>query len=188
MPLAHSFSPLRGLALTNKKQTRRHRSWWEASFVARWLDLSIGKHSGVWMMRSSDPKRDAGSGNARLRCTDPTTRTNGIATISGRSASVASNQKSTYMPRTNILPQIRKTARHCCKKLRREFGTFVDRTNGPGRPVCIFPKSSGLTGRLSSAIDFCPWCGRELEFMEHETVVGLPPEVRQTVKRQCTVD
>ena len=63
-------------------------------------DLSIGKHSGVWMMRSSDPKRDAGSGNARLRCTDPTTRTNGIATISGRSASGASNRKSTYMPTT----------------------------------------------------------------------------------------
>jgi hypothetical protein len=57
----------------------------------------------------------------------------------------------------------------CCRKLQRHFGTFVDRPNGAG-PVRIFPKGSGITGLLSSGISFCPWCGRELEFMEEETV------------------
>ena len=56
----------------------------------------------------------------------------------------------------------------CCKKLRREFGTFIDRANVPGRPVCIFPKSSGLTGRLSSRIHFCPFCGKRFQFLESE--------------------
>jgi hypothetical protein len=32
--------------------------------------------------------------------------------------------------------------------------------------VRIFPKSSGLTGRLSAKINFCPWCGKELQFLE----------------------
>ena len=52
----------------------------------------------------------------------------------------------------------------CCKKLQREFGTFIDSANGAGRPVRIFPKSSGLTGRLSSRINFCPWCGKKSSF------------------------
>jgi len=67
----------------------------------------------------------------------------------------------------------------CCKKLRREFGTFIDRTNGPGRPVCIFPKSSGLTARLSSGIKFCPWCGKELQFLQaQETEDSLAPAAK----------
>jgi len=28
------------------------------------------------------------------------------------------------------------------------------------------PKGSGLTGLLSSGINFCPWCGKELQFLE----------------------
>ena len=59
----------------------------------------------------------------------------------------------------------------CCKKLQLAFGTFVDRLNGAG-PVRIFPKSSGLTGLLSSGINFCPWCGKELQFIESETGVS----------------
>jgi hypothetical protein len=57
----------------------------------------------------------------------------------------------------------------CCKKLQLSFGTFVDRPNGAG-PVRIFPKSSGLTGLFSRGINFCPWCGKELEFLEEGTV------------------
>jgi hypothetical protein len=60
----------------------------------------------------------------------------------------------------------------CCKKLQREFGTFIDRANGPGRPVCIFPKSSGLTSRLSCGIHFCPWCGKELQFLGESEETG----------------
>ena len=56
----------------------------------------------------------------------------------------------------------------CCKEFRRSFGTFVDRY-GNGL-VRIFPKSSGLTGQLSSGISFCPWCGKELEFLKEGKV------------------
>ena len=59
----------------------------------------------------------------------------------------------------------------CCKKLQREFGIFIDKPGaGPGaaRSVCIFPKRSGLTGRLSSQISFCPFCGKKLQFLESE--------------------
>ena len=56
----------------------------------------------------------------------------------------------------------------CGKKLQGSFGTFVDRkANGSG-PVCIFPKRSGLTGRLSRQIAFCPWCGKKIKFLESE--------------------
>jgi len=60
----------------------------------------------------------------------------------------------------------------CCKKLQREFGTFIDRANGGSRPICIFPKSSGLTGRLSSQVNFCPWCGKELQFLGESEETG----------------
>jgi hypothetical protein len=59
----------------------------------------------------------------------------------------------------------------CCKKLQASFGTFVDRPNGYGL-VRIFPKSSGLTGRLSSQINFCPWCGKEIQFLQSEETEG----------------
>ena len=60
----------------------------------------------------------------------------------------------------------------CCKKLEREFGTFIDRAKGPGRLVCIFPKRSGLTSRLSCGIHFCPWCGKELQFLGESEETG----------------
>ncbi len=59
----------------------------------------------------------------------------------------------------------------CCKKLQSAFGTFVDRTNGAG-PVLIFPKSSGLTGQASRGINFCPWCGKESQFLQSEDTNG----------------
>ena len=55
----------------------------------------------------------------------------------------------------------------CCKKLQSAFGTFIDRTNGAG-PVCIFPKRRGLTSCLSRQIQFCPWCGKTIQFLESE--------------------
>ena len=35
-----------------------------------------------------------------------------------------------------------------------------------GNPVRIFPKTNGLTGLLSSGINLCPRCGKELQFLE----------------------
>ena len=56
----------------------------------------------------------------------------------------------------------------CCKKLERSFGTFIDRASGPGRLVSIFPKRSGLSSVLSSGINFCPWCGKKIQFLQSE--------------------
>jgi len=70
--------------------------------------------------------------------------------------------------------QIRKRATRarvkvCCKKFERSFGIFVDGRKSATVGVSIFPKSSGLSAQLSSQINFCPWCGKELEFLEEET-------------------
>jgi hypothetical protein len=59
----------------------------------------------------------------------------------------------------------------CCKKLQAAFGTFFDRPNGAGA-VRIFPKSSGLTGLLSSGIHLCPWCGKEIQFVRESEETG----------------
>lgn len=55
----------------------------------------------------------------------------------------------------------------CCKKFERSFGNFLERPDH-GRGVRIFPKRSGLGGRLASEIKFCPWCGKELQFLNSE--------------------
>ena len=54
----------------------------------------------------------------------------------------------------------------CCKKFERSFGIFVDGRKGATVGVSIFPKSSGLSAQLSSQIRFCPWCGKELQFLQ----------------------
>ena len=59
----------------------------------------------------------------------------------------------------------------CCNKLQASFGTFMDRRNGAG-PVCIFPKSNSRTSWHSRHINFCPWCGKELQFLESEETGG----------------
>ena len=64
----------------------------------------------------------------------------------------------------------------CCKKLERSFGTFIDRASGPGRLVSIFPKRSGLSSVLSSGINFCPWCGKKIQFLQSDETEG--PQVR----------
>jgi ssDNA-binding Zn-finger/Zn-ribbon topoisomerase 1 len=58
----------------------------------------------------------------------------------------------------------------CCKKFERSFGIFVDGRNGATVGVSIFPKSSGLSAQLSSQIDFCPWCGKQIQFLEEGKV------------------
>ena len=77
--------------------------------------------------------------------------------------------------RTNQLMKraTRAEVKICCKKLQRHFGTFVDRPNGAG-PVRIFPKSGGLTGLLSRGINFCPWCGKELQFLQFKETESRP--------------
>jgi len=54
-----------------------------------------------------------------------------------------------FLLRTNqpVKRTTRAKVQICCKKFQREFGTFIDRSKGG---VGIFPKSSGLTGRLAS--------------------------------------
>jgi hypothetical protein len=61
----------------------------------------------------------------------------------------------------------RAQVRICCKKLLYAFGIFVDRGSRVS-PVCIFPRSSGLSSRQSAEINFCPWCGKKLEFLQSE--------------------
>ena len=56
----------------------------------------------------------------------------------------------------------------CCKKFERSFGIFLDGRKGAAVGVSIFPKSSGLSAQLSSQINFCPWCGQKLHFLESE--------------------
>ena len=57
----------------------------------------------------------------------------------------------------------------CCKKFDRSFGIFVDgHKGGPSVGVSIFPKNSGLSAQLSRLINFCPWCGKKIQFLESE--------------------
>jgi hypothetical protein len=58
----------------------------------------------------------------------------------------------------------------CCKKFDRSFGIFVDGRKGPGPGVgvSIFPKNSGLSAQLSRQISFCPWCSKEIQFLESD--------------------
>ena len=49
------------------------------------------------------------------------------------------------------------------------FGTFVDRSNGAG-PVRIFSRGVVASPVCFRAGYFCPWCGKELEFLEEGTV------------------
>ena len=58
----------------------------------------------------------------------------------------------------------------CCKKFERSFGIFVDGRKGATVGVSIFPKSSGISAQLSSQINFCPWCGKNLEFLDEGKV------------------
>ncbi len=86
---------------------------------------------------------------------------------------IENGKKQWFTFRTNRLMKraTRAQVKICCKKLQASFGTFVDRSNGNGL-VRIFPKSSGLTGRLSSQINFCPWCGKEIQFLQYEETEG----------------
>ena len=63
----------------------------------------------------------------------------------------------------------------CCKKFDRSFGIFVDgHKGGPKVGVSIFPKNSGLSAQLSRLINFCPWCGKKIQFVGESEETGRP--------------
>ena len=60
----------------------------------------------------------------------------------------------------------------CCKKFQLAFGSFVDRDRYGA--VSLFPKGRGLATRRSSQIDFCPWCGKKIQFVGESEETGRP--------------
>ena len=77
-------------------------------------------------------------------------------------------KKQWFSFRTNQIMK-RAQVKICCKKFDRSFGIFVDgNKGGPKVGVTIFPKNIGLSAQLSRLINFCPWCGKEIQFLQSE--------------------
>jgi hypothetical protein len=58
----------------------------------------------------------------------------------------------------------------CCAKFQAAFGTFIDRTTQAG--VCIFRESEALTPGLTREINFCQWCGKQIQFLQSDEPEG----------------